>query len=56
MSNDPAVSFEEAFSRLGDGLLNNQTVKVGSFWEFLRDVWSQSLTTRNTSRHGMWAY
>ena len=42
MSNDPAVSFEEAFSRLGDGLLNNQTVKVGSFWEFLRDVWSQS--------------
>ena len=37
-----ATSFQDALDRLAEGLQTHQTVKVGSFWEFLRDVWSQS--------------
>ena len=37
-----ATSFQDALDRLAEGLQTHQTVKVGSFWEFLRDVWSLS--------------
>ena len=36
------TTFEDAFSRLAEGLTEHKSVKVGSFWEFLRDIWSQS--------------
>ena len=34
--------FDASFNKLAEGLLTRQAIKVGSFWEFLRDVWSQS--------------
>ena len=40
-TNSNTTTFKEAFNTLADGLLSHQTMKVGSFWEFLRDTWSQ---------------
>ena len=37
-----STTFEDAFTKLADGLVTHQAIRVGSFWEFLRDVWSQS--------------
>ena len=39
-----STTYSDAFSKLADGLTSDtiQRAKVGSFWEFLRDVWSQS--------------
>tara|TARA_Y100000310_G_scaffold343179_1_gene449658 strand:- start:592 stop:2283 length:1692 start_codon:yes stop_codon:yes gene_type:complete len=34
------TNFKDAFSRLADGLTEQAPIKVGSFWEFVRDVWS----------------
>ena len=43
MSNKgPATTFEDALARLANGLETRQAIKVGSFWEFLRDIWSLS--------------
>ena len=42
MSNQHSTTFEDALARLADGLEARQAIKVGSFWEFLRDIWSQS--------------
>ena len=42
MVNSNVTTFGDAFTKLADGLTNHQAIKVGSFWEFLRDVWSQS--------------
>ena len=42
MSNNNSTTFEDAFSQLAQGLTEHKSVKVGSFWEFVRDVWSQS--------------
>jgi len=36
------TTFNDAFSRLAEGLVTHQSIKVGSFWEFLRDIWSLS--------------
>ena len=42
MSNQHSTTFEDALARLADGLEARQAIKVGSFWEFLRDIWSLS--------------
>ena len=42
MTNNNSTTFNEAFSQLADSLTNHNAIKVGSFWEFLRDTWSQS--------------
>jgi len=40
--NTNSTTFEDAFAKLAEGLTVHQAIKVGSFWEFLRDIWSQS--------------
>ena len=35
------TTFSKAFDVLAQGLQSHQNLQVGSFWEFLRDVWSQ---------------
>ena len=42
MTNNNITTFSDAFSQLAEGLTTHQAIKVGSFWEFLRDVWSLS--------------
>ena len=42
VTNNNSTTFDDAFSRLAEGLTTHQSIKVGSFWEFLRDVWSLS--------------
>ena len=37
-----STTFDDAFSKLAQGLEARQAIKVGSFWEFVRDIWSQS--------------
>ena len=39
-SND-VTTFSKAFELLSDGLTTHTTTRIGSFWEFLRDIWSQ---------------
>ena len=40
---DELVTFDDAFSKLAEGITTgNTSYQVGSFHEFLRDVWSQS--------------
>ena len=41
-SGTSSTTFGDAFTKLADGLQVHQTIKVGGFWEFLRDIWSQS--------------
>ena len=41
-TNNNATTFDDAFARLAEGLVNHESIKVGSFWEFLRDIWSLS--------------
>ena len=36
------TTFADAFDVLARGLQAHQTIKAGSFWEFIRDIWSQS--------------
>ena len=40
--NSQTATFQQAFDQLADGLLSHQRVNVGSFWEFLRDIWCLS--------------
>jgi len=35
------TTYQNAFSQLADGLLAEHKFKTGSFWEFVRDIWSQ---------------
>jgi len=35
------TTYKDAFSRLADGLAGERKFKTGSFWEFVRDIWSQ---------------
>ena len=35
-----ATTYGDAFSKLADGLAQQHKLKIGSFWEFLRDIWS----------------
>ena len=39
-----ATTYNDAFNQLAEGIASaqQQRVKVGSFYEFLRDIWSQS--------------
>jgi hypothetical protein len=40
---DELVTFDDAFSKLAEGITTgNTSYQVGSFYEFLRDTWSQS--------------
>lgn len=40
--NDDALSLTDALNRIAEGLLSSSnTIKVGSFWEFVRDIWSK---------------
>ncbi len=39
---EEVTTFDNAFERLASGLLTNQKVQVGSFKDFLVNVWSQS--------------
>ena len=41
MVKDGVTTFEKAFDVLAQGLQTHQSIKVGSFWEFLKDTWSQ---------------
>ena len=41
-TNTGSTTFGDAFTKLAAGLKVHQTIKVGGFWEFLRDIWSQS--------------
>jgi len=48
-----ALTFQDAFSKLAEGLTTgNVSYKVGSFYEFLRDIWSQSFD--NPEYFGAW--
>jgi len=38
---DGVTTFAKAFDVLAQGLQTYQHIRMGSFWEFLRDVWSQ---------------
>ena len=38
---DDVTNFKDAFTQLADGLLDHTPINVGSFWEFVRDVWSK---------------
>ena len=42
VNNNNSTTFNDAFSKLADGLVNHKAMKIGSFWEFLRDTWSLS--------------
>ena len=35
------TTFAKAFDVLAQGLQSHQTINAGSFWEFIRDVWSE---------------
>ena len=35
------TTVNKAFELLSSGLEAHNTTQVGSFWEFLRDIWSQ---------------
>ena len=35
------TTYTDAFSQLANGLEQKHALKVGSFWEFLRDIWSK---------------
>ena len=50
---DELVTFDDAFSKLAEGITTgNTSYQVGSFYEFLRDVWSQSFD--NPEYFGAW--
>jgi hypothetical protein len=36
------TTYKDAFSQLANGLIGEKKFKTGSFWEFVRDIWSQS--------------
>ena len=38
------LSLPEAFNAIADGLIKEKQadIKLGSFWEFVRDIWSKS--------------
>ena len=36
------VTLREAFGLLSTGIKNSDKVAIGTFWEFVRDVWSLS--------------
>ena len=36
------TTYNDAFARLAEDLVKDEQTQVGSFWEFLRDVWSLS--------------
>ena len=40
--NSEVTTFAKAFDVLAQGLQSHQTFKAGSFWEFIRDIWSLS--------------
>ena len=41
MQQKEATTYQDAFDQLANGLERQQRLKIGSFWEFLRDIWSQ---------------
>ena len=41
MVKEGVTTFTKAFDVLAQGLQTHQAIRMGSFWEFLRDVWSQ---------------
>ena len=41
MANIKEVGFMEALEQLSNNLIDEQTVHIGTFYEFIRDVWSQ---------------
>ena len=36
---EDVTTFSQAFELLADGLNTHETIKTGSFWELLRDIW-----------------
>ena len=42
MATTEVTTYNDAFARLAEDLVKDEQVQVGSFWEFLRDVWSLS--------------
>ena len=41
MAKEGVTTFAKAFDVLAQGLQSHQSIRTGSFWEFLRDIWSQ---------------
>ena len=41
IKDNDVTNFKDAFSLLAEGLVEHAPIKVGSFWEFVRDVWSK---------------
>ena len=39
---EEVTNINNAFNLLAEGLMYNKKPKIGSFWEFVRDIWSQS--------------
>ena len=35
------ISYSEAITKLSEGFINANPIKIGSFYEFVRDIWSQ---------------
>ena len=46
------TTYKDAISRLASGLIEQKNYHVGSFYEFLRDIWSQSFD--NPEYFGAW--
>ena len=46
------TTYEDAFQRLASGLVQQKKYHVGSFYEFIRDIWSQSFD--NPEYFGAW--
>ena len=46
------TTYKDAISRLASGLIEQKKYHVGSFYEFLRDIWSQSFD--NPEYFGAW--
>ena len=41
MAKPNEISFLEAFDKLSSNLINEETLHIGGFYEFIRDIWSQ---------------
>lgn len=42
MTSSEVTTYQDAFARLADDLTQDSRIQVGSFWEFIRDIWALS--------------
>ena len=42
MTSSEVTTYQDAFARLAEDLTQDNRIQVGSFWEFIRDIWALS--------------